>query len=284
MDTENRGSKGRRTPTQRAGAWNAVAHGWHDWIPLMHNWYSPATNLMLQLAQIERGDHVLDIAAGDCDQSIEAARRVGPKGRVLAIDLAREMLEIGARAAQEAGIHNIETRIMDAQNLDLPDASYDAAICRFGLMLLPDPTRALEGVNRVLKREARVSVVVYADNGAPEFGTAVSVVRGFLGLETASQSVKSLGTPEALRTTLEKGGFRDIETHPLRLPIHLDSARECVRYLQATSPTLADMLSQLSEHDRDKAWNEVEAALARYERNEGFVVEHRVIVAAGTVG
>lgn len=269
-------------PVQQADAWDSIAEGWHDWIPQMRTWYAPATKLMLDLARIGPGDRILDIAAGDCDQSIAAARRVGSDGYVLAIDMAPEMLEIGARQAQEQGFHNIETRVMDAENLNLPDDSFDAAICRFGLMLMPNPIAVLKGISRVLKSEARVSVVVYADEGDPEFVTAVTVVREILGLNEAAPSAESLGKPEQIRRSLEEGGFGEVESHLLQLPVRLDSAAECVRYLQSTSPTLTDMISSLSEDDRGRIWHEVESALEQYETGERFEVEHRAIVAAGT--
>lgn len=282
MENGNARLERKSVPTQRADAWNEIAHGWHEWIPYMHNWYLPATDLMLDLAHIEKGDRILDVAAGDCDQTIEAAKRVGPEGHVLAIDLAPDMLEIGTRMARDAGLCHIETRVMDAQNLELPEASFDAAICRFGLMLLPDPVGALKEISRVLAHGASVSVVVYADRGDPEFVTAVSVVRGLLGLGTNLSSSKGLGTPEGIQRTLERGGLRSVETHLLNLPVILNSAHECVRYLQATSPTLADMVAQMPVDKQREAWKEVEAVLAKYERNGRFEVEHRVIVAGGS--
>jgi len=282
MEMGNMNYERKAAPTQRAGAWNDIASGWHEWIPTMHNWYLPATDLMLDLAYIEKGDRILDVAAGDCDQTIEAAKRVGPEGHVLAIDLAPDMLEIGARVARDSGIGHIETRVMDAQNLELPEGSFDAAICRFGLMLLPDPVGALKGISRVLAHGARVSVVVYADRGDPEFVTAVSVFRRLLDQGTNPSSAKDLGTCEGVQRTLEKGGLRKVESHLLHLPVSLDSAHECVRYLQATSPTLAAMVSQMPVDDQRKAWEDVEAVLAKYERNGRFEVEHRVIVAGGS--
>ena len=113
----------------------------------MREWYAPATTLMLDLARIDVGNRVLDIAAGDCDQSMAAARRVGATGYVLAVDVADRLLATGARLAREAGFQNVETRVMDGGNLELPDASFDAVICRFALMYLPDPILGLRGMN-----------------------------------------------------------------------------------------------------------------------------------------
>jgi ubiquinone/menaquinone biosynthesis C-methylase UbiE len=70
--------------------WDEVAPRWHRWTPVMQAQYAPATELMLDLARLRPGYRVLDIAAGDGYQSIAAARRVGPTGHVLAVDLAPE--------------------------------------------------------------------------------------------------------------------------------------------------------------------------------------------------
>jgi ubiquinone/menaquinone biosynthesis C-methylase UbiE len=275
-------SKQNESIVREAWAWNSIAEGWHTWIPKMREWYFPATNLMLDLARIEVGNRVLDIAAGDCDQSIAASKRVGPTGHVLAIDIAGELLELGAKFAREAGIQNIETRVMDGGNLDLPDASFNAVICRFALMYLDDPVSGLRGMKRVLKPKGRVSVLVYGVNGSPEFSRAVSVVRQRLGIPQAQSPAHSLGEEVVLRQSLVEGGFSEIELHALDLSMRMASAEECVRYLQSTSPTLKELTSPLSQDERKKIWSEVQETLAVFEGERGFEVTHKVIVAAGS--
>jgi ubiquinone/menaquinone biosynthesis C-methylase UbiE len=263
--------------------WNAIAESWHRWIPKMHVWYEPATELMLDLAQINSGKRVLDIAAGDGDQSLTAATRAGPSGHILAIDQADKLLAIAAQSAQEAGLSNLETRIMDGENLELPDGSFDAVICRFALMFFKDPVQGLEGVRRVLKPDGRLSVVVYGENGDPEFLTALSTVQKHLGsTQPAKPAATSLGTPEVLEQTFKAAGFPDVEIHPLTLPVRMASAEECVRYLQDTSPTLREMLLLVSPEARKDTWQKVEDSLSKYEGPSGFEVHHRVLVAAAS--
>ena len=269
---------------EEAQRWNGIAEGWHAWIPRMHEWYAPATALMLDLAHLDVGSRVLDIAAGDCDQSVEAARRVGPKGYVLAIDVADQLLATGAQFARQAGFQNIETRVMDGGNLDLPDASFDAVICRFALMYLPDPILGLRGMKRVLKPAGRVSVVVYGVNGSPEFSAAVAAVRRHLGLPQSGSSAHSLGEVAVLQQDLEAGGFSQVEVHALDLPIHMASTDECVRYLQASSPTLSELTAALSRDERKDVWDEVRQALSIFEGAGGFDMVHKVNVAAGSAG
>lgn len=263
--------------------WNAIAESWHRWIPKMHVWYEPATELMLDLAQIGPGDRVLDIATGDGDQSLTAATRVGPSGYILAIDRADKLLAIAAQSAGEAGLSNLETRIMDGENLELPEKSFDAVICRFALMFFKNPVQALEGVRQVLKPGGRLSVVVYAENGDPEFLSALSTVQTYLRFEQqAKPAATSLGTAEVLEQTFTAGGFLDVEIHPLTLQVRMASAAECVRYLQDTSPTLREMLLPVSAKTRMDAWQTVEDSLSKYEGPSGFEVHHRVLVAAGS--
>ena len=263
--------------------WNAIAESWHRWIPIMHVWYEPATELMLDLAQISPGDRVLDIAAGDGDQSLVAATRVGPSGYILAIDRADKLLAIAAQSAREAGLSNLETRIMDGENLELAEKSFDAVICRFALMFFKDPVQGLEGVRRVLKPGGRLSVVVYGENGDPEFLTALSTVQTYLGFkQQAKPAATSLGTWEVLEQTFTAAGFLDVEIHPLTLQVRMASAAECVRYLQDTSPTLREILLPVSPEARMDAWQTVEDSLSKYEGPSGFEVHHRVLVAAGS--
>lgn len=265
-----------------AQKWNSIAESWHSWIPRMREWYAPATDLMLDMARIEPGNRVLDIAAGDCDQSMEIADLVGPNGYVLAIDVAEKLLEIGAQFAREAGFKNIETRVMDASKLDLPDNSFDAVICRFALMYLPDAVSGLGGMNRVLRRDGRVSLVVYGVDGSPEFSLAVAVVRKHLGLPEVKAAAHSLGEIEVLQQSLEKAGFLEVETHALDLPIHIASAEECIHYLQATSPTLKELISPLPSSEQKNVWDQVQKALHIYEGAQGLELNHKVVVAAGS--
>src|SRR5215470_17708477 len=78
-----------------------------------------ATDMMLDMANLVIGSRVLDVAAGTGEQTILAARRVGPTGSVLAIDIAGDMLKIAAEAAHQAGLSNVTTQVMDAQRLDV---------------------------------------------------------------------------------------------------------------------------------------------------------------------
>jgi ubiquinone/menaquinone biosynthesis C-methylase UbiE len=110
-----------------------------------------ADEMLIGAANLRPGNRVLDVAAGTGDQTLLAAWRVGPTGYVLATDISANMLKRASEAAREAGLMNVETRVMDAENLDLDADSFDSVICRQGLMWISNPVKALTGMRRVVK-------------------------------------------------------------------------------------------------------------------------------------
>ncbi len=104
--------------------WQAAAEAWYRWSPLLHEWLGEATGRMLEMAGITTGHRVLDVAAGAGEQSITAAKKVGPSGYVLATDISPNILAFARAMAKEAGLDNIETQVMDGENLTLPDAHF----------------------------------------------------------------------------------------------------------------------------------------------------------------
>jgi ubiquinone/menaquinone biosynthesis C-methylase UbiE len=102
---------------------------------------------MLEMADVRPGKRVLDVAAGAGDQTLDIAKRVGPAGYVLAADLSPCILEFCRENALGAGHDNVDTLTADGETLQVEDASFDAAICRLGLMFL-DPGEGLRAHSR----------------------------------------------------------------------------------------------------------------------------------------
>src|SRR5262245_9145081 len=118
--------------------WQDAAESWYRWAPTLSAWLGPATEMMLDMAGITPGSRVLDVAAGAGEQTIRAAQRVGPSGYVLATDIAPNILACAEDAARQAGLTNVETRVMDGENLELEEGAFDAVISRVGLIYFPD--------------------------------------------------------------------------------------------------------------------------------------------------
>jgi ubiquinone/menaquinone biosynthesis C-methylase UbiE len=128
----------------------------------------------LRHADLHPGDVVLDIGCGAGIDSILAARRVAPTGRVVALDFLPEMLHRTADAAAEAGLHNIETLEGEMESIPLPDASIDIVISNGVLNLSPRKARAIAECARVLRPGGRFCVsdlTVTEDDLPPEVMT-----------------------------------------------------------------------------------------------------------------
>ncbi len=132
---------------------------------------------------------MLELAAGPGDTGFIAAERLGPNGLLLSTDVAPEMVAAARRRAAELGIENVEFRVEDASAIDLADASVDGVLCRFGVMLVPDPERALGEIARVLRPEGRVALAVWASSDANDWMTAA----GRSGWSSASSSAPIRG-------------------------------------------------------------------------------------------
>ena len=141
---------------------------------------------MLDLADIRLGHHVLDVAAGTGEQTLMAARRVGPNGLVLATDIADRMLAYLNEAARNEGLTNVQQRLMDARRLDLEPESFDAAIFRLALMLIPERDKALAGIHRALKPGMKFSAIVLSTaDKLPHISGSLAIARRHAGLPTA---------------------------------------------------------------------------------------------------
>src|ERR1700694_4111975 len=123
--------------------WQSAAEAWNRWGPFIDQWLGAATETMLEMADVHAGSRLLDVAAGAGGQTLTAARRVGPSGYVLATDISSNILDFAAGNARAAGLTNVETRVLDGENLDVEPEAFDAVISRVGLIYFPDQQKAL---------------------------------------------------------------------------------------------------------------------------------------------
>jgi SAM-dependent methyltransferase len=267
--------------------WETASEAWHRWGPTLRSWLGPATEHLLDLAAVASGCRVLDVAAGAGDQTLQTAARVGPGGTVLATDISPAILTFAAAEARRNGHANVETRVMDGEHLELPDASFDVVISRVGLIYFPDQQRALSEMRRVLVPGGRVAAIVYS---TPEhnrfFSLPVSIVRRHakLGPPAPSQPGPfSLGGPGVMEEAFTRAGFRDVKAERIAAPLRMRSAAECLRFERESFGALHQMLSTLDQAERDAAWTEVGQALREFEHpDEGFVGPCELVVAVGT--
>jgi SAM-dependent methyltransferase len=137
---------------------------------------------MVALLDPQPGEAVLDLAAGVGETGYLAVQRLAPGGSLLTTDLVPEMVEAARRRARELGLADVSFAVADAQALDLTDGSIDGVLCRFGLMLVPEPLRALVEMARVLRPGGRAVLAVWADADRNDWATAGGRAALALGL------------------------------------------------------------------------------------------------------
>ena len=266
--------------------WNKDGAAWRRWNPTLDRWYGEATRQMLDLAQIRAGQRILDIAAGAGEPAVSAAERVGPGGYVLATDISEGIVELALQVARERGLEQVETRAMDGEKLDLPDASFDAVLCRLGLMYMPDPVTALREWRRALKAGGRVVVVVFSTPDRNPWGALpASIIRQRAQLPPpvpGQPGPFALGNPGVLEDVFGRAGFANPEVHAVPVPHRAASAAEYVRVAREAFGAFNAMMAQLSPEERESAWNEVEASMRSFESPDGFEVPGECLVGAAT--
>jgi SAM-dependent methyltransferase len=266
--------------------WNKDGAAWRRWNPTLDRWYGEVTRQMLDLARLQPGQRILDIAAGAGEPAVSAAERVGSGGYVLATDISEGIVELALQVARERGLRQIETRAMDGEKLDLPDASFDAVLCRLGLMYMPHPVTALREWRRAVRAGGRVAVVVFSTPDRNSWGAVpVSIIRRRAQLPppvAGQPGPFSLGAPGVLEGIFREAGFTTLESRTVPVPLRMDSTAEYVRLAREAFGAFNAMMAHLSLQERESVWDEVEDSMRSFESQAGFEVPGECLVGAAT--
>ena len=266
--------------------WNKDGAAWRRWNPILDRWYGEVTRQMLDRALIQPGQRILDIAAGAGEPTVSAAERVGPSGYVLATDISEGIVALALQVARERGLKQVEARAMDGEKLDLPDASFDAVLCRLGLMYMPHPVTALSEWRRALKTGGRVAVVVFSTADRNSWGALPAAIirrRAQLPPPVPGQPGPfSLGGAGVLEGVFRQAGFRHPEVRAVPVPHRMASAAEYIRVAREAFGAFNGMMAHRSDQERDSVWNEVEDSMRSFETPDGFEVPGECLVGAAT--
>jgi ubiquinone/menaquinone biosynthesis C-methylase UbiE len=243
--------------------------------------FGEATRLMLEAAELGPGDHILDIAAGTGDQSLLAARKVGPTGAVLATDISAEMLKEAARVAELEGFTNITTQVMNAEQLDLPDQAFDAVICRLGLMLVDHQQKAFREILRVLKPGRKLAALVWSTaDRHPLMSVPLAIVAKYVSMPPLSPDPFSLAGSGVFEQALEEAGFREVNVQPVSIQFRFASVDAL--FQQIPNNPVMNATKQLNQQDQQRLQEEVRRALSRFEGPEGLVFPAELLLGVGT--
>ena len=257
---------------QQRQQWGAVASGWRKHWQAFERSAQPVSDRLIEMADLESGQRVLDVATGIGEPAVTAAHQVGPAGRVVAIDQAPQMIAIARERAAELGLRNMDFQEMDAEALDLPESSFDAVLCRWGLMFLPDLAAALGQMCRVLIPGGRLAAAVW---DVPAKVPSLSLPRAVLGqmLEVPPPAAGtpgpfSLADSTALEQALTAAGFADVKSERLTVTYEFTSTDAYVAFVGEVSPINAQLAEQPATL-RAEFWRAIGEAAQQYVAGDG---------------
>jgi enediyne biosynthesis protein CalE5 len=266
--------------------WNQAATGWRKWSDLIDRSASAVSERLVELAGVEPGSRVLDVAAGYGEPSLTAARTAGAEGAVVASDISAEMLAYGRERAAAAGIENIEFVESDAAGLEFPEGSFDAALSRFGIIFEPDGEGAAGRVRGFLKPEGRMAIASW---GQPEEVPFIAIP-----MATAIQRLNvpppppgtpgplSRPTPEALGGLLEGGGFSDVQTEDVEVTMEWESPEEFTTFVKDIAPPIRAIIDPHPDEIQDETWQAITDAIRQRAGDDGTVkLTNLVLMAVG---
>jgi SAM-dependent methyltransferase len=266
--------------------WNSAAIGWRKWSEQIDAATSGISERLVELAGVEPGSRVLDVAAGYGEPSLTAARRAGAKGTVVATDISAQMIAFGRERVAAAGLENIEFVESDAVSLRFAEASFDAALSRFGIIFEPDGEGAATRVRSFLKLGGRMAI--------SSWGTPDRVPFLAIPMQTVMQRLQvpppppgtpgplSRPTPEALDGLLEAAGFSDVEVEEGEVTMEWQSPEEFASFVRETAPPITAMIATHPQEVQDRTWAAItEAARELAADAEVVRLSNLALLAAG---
>jgi ubiquinone/menaquinone biosynthesis C-methylase UbiE len=243
--------------------WERSAAGWSAKADSIRDFGMPVSAWMIEQLRLQPGQRVLELAAGPGDTGFMAAELVSPGGSLISTDGAGPMLDIARERAQRLGVENVEFKLIDLQWIDLDTASVDAALCRWGLMFLPDPGSSLQEIRRVLRPGGRAALAVWA---GPELNPWATIpTRALVELghveppDPTAPGMFTLGDAERLQQLLESAGFTEVVVEPVELSRPATGVEDYVEETLALSSPFGEAHERLSAEQ----WDEVTAQIAR---------------------
>lgn len=243
----------------------------------IRNVASPVTNWLVDALAVQPGETVLELAAGAGDAGFAMIERAGAGVRLISSDVSPATLDVARQAAMELGLHDIEFRVLDAEQLDMPSASVDAVICRWGYMLMDDPASALRETARVLRAGGRLALSVWGDRARNPWTTIDAEVCGHLGYAPPRdpadpRGMFSLADRRRLRTVVEESGLvaRRIETVAVSWPYA--SVEDYLAIEIGQPDPRGDFFRDLPHRERERAKRLATELLEPFRVDAGYLV------------
>jgi ubiquinone/menaquinone biosynthesis C-methylase UbiE len=259
---------------QRYGWDRAVAAYEESWRAQLE----PAHSLMLDMAALQPGERVLDVACGTGLVSFRMAEAVGEWGAVVGTDISGQMVEAARRSAAERDVDNASFERSDAEALPFADATFDAAVCGLGLMYVPDPVKALCEMRRALRPGGRAAAAVWGARHNCGWAEIFPITDAHVASEVCPMFFH-LGTKDMLARTFAAAGFIDIRSQRLVTRLHYATPDEALAAVFRGGP-VALAYSRFDDATRRTVHAEYLDSIAAFRAGGGYQVPGEFVVAA----
>jgi SAM-dependent methyltransferase len=273
---------------QTRAAWDSVAEIWARPDDAFEAFARPVSDWILHEAALQPGHRVLELACGPGALGLEAAERVGPAGHVLLSDVSEGMIEQARRRAEAAGATNVDFKVLDAEWIDEPAASFDAIVCRWGLMFPADPEAALRECRRVLRPGARLATSAWDTEERNPWMSIIGAElyeQGLVGEPEpdAPGPMRFARPPDRLAELMLAAGFQEVELEALDLLVEFPNFDAYWDSQSARSSRTRQALELTDDRGRAALREGVERRAAPYRQDDGTLrFPVRPLVAAGT--
>jgi enediyne biosynthesis protein CalE5 len=255
--------------------WDVAAAGWKKWWPVFEHAAQHVSDRLVELAAVKPGAHVLDIATGNGEPAVTAARKVGAAGRVIATDQSAGMLAIARERAAALGLTNIDFHESDAESLAIQERDFDAVVCRWGLMFMPDLVGALRGLHTRLAAGGRLATSVWSTaDKVPMITLGADTVRKLAGLPPPPPGVLDplrLADTSILQNALVNAGFRDVTIERLPVTFEFESAAAFTNFRAEVAAPFRALLERQTPEMRGRILDAVTDAARAYAGADGRV-------------
>jgi SAM-dependent methyltransferase len=242
----------------------------------------------LDAADVQPGDHVLDIGCGN-GQTTRDAAALAPRGRVLGVDLSTRMLEVARRRADEVGLSNVDLLQADAQIHPFEPGRFDLAISRTGTMFFGDPVAAFTNINRALRPGGRLVMLVWQgvdrNDWFHELVGSLAAGRDLPLPPPDAPGPFSYADPARSHAVLAAAGFEDVALEGVEAPMWFGPSVDAAYRFLSTMGFSRFLLRDLDPEARERALASLRAGVEAHLAGEGVVYPSAVwIVSARRPG
>jgi SAM-dependent methyltransferase len=266
--------------------WETMAPGWERRRASIESGSAAVAEWLIRELAPQRGQTILELAAGPGDTGFLTAPLVGEEGRLISTDFSHEMVDVARRRGEELGLTNVDHRQMDAERLELEDDSVDGVICRFAYMLMADTAAALKETRRVLRPGGRLVLAVWRGpekNPWVAIAGRVFVARGLAPPQDPdAPGMFTMASDERVRSLLEAAGFTNVRIDDVPTVFPAVDVVDYVSTARDTGGVFARAWEAASEDERVAIEEELAEAFLPFERDGRLQLPGLALVAVAS--